>query len=77
MVCDRCEAECPESKQAGQTIRKGQDAAIAAVKLAPGWTEVATLTPGRRRRMTWDIELLCPECTAIANKAEDTGRATG
>lgn len=65
MACDRCEAECPESKQTGRTIRASQDAAILAVRTVPGWTEV--FTPDRsRRRAIGTIELLCPTCSAAA-----------
>lgn len=64
-ACDGCEAECPGSRQPGQTGNKGLDAACKAAKATPGWTEMLTPVRSGRKRSAWTVELLCPKCSAL------------
>lgn len=77
MACDGCGAECAESKQLGQTGPKGRDAAHAAAKATPGWTEVWIPAPPRVWRYRQTLELLCPKCSAPASVqvTDDDGEA--
>jgi hypothetical protein len=70
-VCDRCGSACPTSHVAGTTLAATEEAIEAAWKA--GWVErgVRAGGPGKRK-MTWTVELLCPDCAVEVAKEATT-----
>jgi hypothetical protein len=74
-VCDGCEAVCPESRLLG---RRGIKAANEAYQLAieHGYAK-RHVADKKRRKMSWIIHILCPECQVSESGRAGSGAMNG